>query len=321
MKTWETKNTKGKRREKRGTRSGLKKHVPMKLIELPKDLQINEKQKAFAIEYVRTKSQVQAYMTVYNCSWESANTNAWRLRGNEGVSLYIEYLYALEESEFIELRRQVQERRKKISFSDFSKIGKFNGNRFLVHPDAEIDEDAVSSLKSIKTKEEWIENQYGGGVKIEMELTFHDPLAAMRDMLKERETERKENARHNSSELLELWERFQDKTRDDTLSSLDMAHELCSRGKDVPLSIQLQAKAELALEESTDNSEDEYLEATFDEENQAWEAFKKEYAHQLDVFVPQRQKEIKEIYQELGFDEQQKSTDIVIDNDNIIDPD
>ncbi|MBU2648784.1 terminase small subunit [bacterium] len=304
--------------EKAGVRKSTKNNVPVKLIELPEDLKITDQQKAFAIEYMRSKNQTEACMLTYGCSWESANANAYRLMGNDGIKLYIDYLYALEESAFIELRREVQERRKKISFSDFSKIGEFKGNKFLMYPDAEIDKDAVASLKTIKTKEERIENQYGGGVKIEMELTFHDPLVAMRDLLKERETERKETARHNSSELLELWERFQDTTREDNLTALDMAHELNSRGKDVPLSIQIQAKFELSVD---DPDKGDGTGFDFETLNNRYAEYQKNLEEQVEIFIPERKSEIKALYLEQGFDGTEKPKDITIDEDNIVDPD
>lgn len=41
------------------------------------------------------KSDILAYQEAYECSYEVANTNAWRLRGNEGISARIRDLQTL----------------------------------------------------------------------------------------------------------------------------------------------------------------------------------------------------------------------------------
>ena len=59
-----------------------------------KDFNLNAKQFAFCLEYVKVYNQTQAYQNVYKCSYDTARANASKLLANTSVKACVEKLFS-----------------------------------------------------------------------------------------------------------------------------------------------------------------------------------------------------------------------------------
>ena len=241
------------------------------------------------------------------------------------IAAYVHILRSVKKAKGERRLDEIAEEREmfnKVTVFDYGTI--LNGELQLKNED-EIDPDKARALKSVTNKRK-IRREKGSKneaqwetLEIENKIELFDKPALMRDEEKAITSPSTRNTIYNDPEITEIWIRFQDQTRSDALTAIDFAFELSSRGLEVPQAIQLMAKAEMTMEGDPPTGDDE--EWGFDEMNTEWEEFKEHHEKEIEMFLPERRKQVQQIYMEEGFDESDKPKDVVVDNDNITNPD
>jgi hypothetical protein len=296
-------------------------------VSLPTGLDLNKEQIQFCDLYVNGRvSATEAYFVTYNCkSLMVAAVCASKLLKIAKIAAYVHILRSVKKAKGERRLDEIAEEREmfnKVTVFDYGTI--LNGELQLKNED-EIDPDKARALKSVTNKRK-IRREKGSKneaqwetLEIENKIELFDKPALMRDEEKAITSPSTRNTIYNDPEITEIWIRFQDQTRSDALTAIDFAFELSSRGLEVPQAIQLMAKAEMTMEGDPPTGDDE--EWGFDEMNTEWEEFKEHHEKEIEMFLPERRKQVQQIYMEEGFDESDKPKDVVVDNDNITNPD
>ena len=105
-----------------------KKEVPKAVVELVESDELNEQQKTFCLLYLKYKfNQTKAYREAYGCDYRTADANAYRLMGNDGIKKYIKALkLELRNNSFIDIQDIIAEYEAQFSadITDYVKFGK-----------------------------------------------------------------------------------------------------------------------------------------------------------------------------------------------------
>ena len=87
---------------------------------------LTEQQKMFCIYYLQSFNETKAYQQAYQCSYDTAHTNAWRLKANKGIKAEITRLKAeLQQEVHIDTKDLINElaRQLKADVKDFVEFG------------------------------------------------------------------------------------------------------------------------------------------------------------------------------------------------------
>ncbi|MBU2646413.1 terminase small subunit [bacterium] len=296
-------------------------------VNMPADPSLKQQWIDFAEAYVNEKlTPGQAYQKVYGQkNIFIARSSASELLARPVVADYIYYLRCVKAAKDQVRLEEINNTRKMFVDTTIFDFGEVKDNRLYIKNSDEIDREKAKVIKSLTTKRE-IRVEKGQDpqdgdyeiIKEEIKIELHDKLKAMADEEKSRKDPLSANTKYNDPEIAELWSRFRNQGFDNSLSALDLAHELSSRGLAVPLSIQTQAKFELSVD---DPEKGDGTGFDFETLNNRYEEYQKNLQEQVEIFIPERKSEIKALYLEQGFDGTEKPKDITIDEDNIVDPD
>lgn len=105
-----------------------KKEVPKAVVELVDSDELTEQQKTFCLLYLKYKfNQTKAYREAYDCDYRTADANAYRLMGKDGIRKHIKALkLEIRNSSFVEVEDVVEEYKQQFSadITDYIKFGK-----------------------------------------------------------------------------------------------------------------------------------------------------------------------------------------------------
>lgn len=296
-------------------------------LELPEGLKISERHQAFCEKYLSCYNATTAYMEVYGCSYNSAMSNSWKLLRNNGVRQYISYHRGLVRARRQQELDRITERRIQIASTNLNHVARFGEDWLQLIPDDEIAPEHQAAIKRIISKKKLklvpgTNDQVDQILEVEVGIELKDDTKIMVDLEKSLRDLNSDNSMYSTDyEIQELWERFRDQTREDALSASDLSLELASRGYKVPEPIQVQAKFELGLEGDEAVVGDAEEDLDFDTLDANYEEFQRHHLKEVEEFLPQRRDEIREVYNELGFDPNEKPKGSIINNDVIPDPD
>lgn len=296
-------------------------------VELPVGLSLNQQQIDFCNKYVNQGlSATEAYFQTYNCKdLTVAAVCASQLLRVPKIITYVHILRGIKKAKGERRLDEIAKEREMFNNVTIFDFGTIDNNELRLFNEDEIDPDKARALKSITNKRK-IRREKGNEnetqwetLEIENKIELYDKPALLRDEEKAIKSPSTRNTIYSDPEITELWLRFQDQTRSDSLTAIDLALELSQRGLEVPQAVQLQAKAEMAFDEDPIGSDEEGFD--FETLDQEYEEFQEHHLNEIEILLPERREQIKELYQEFGFSEMDKPVDVVVDNDNITVPD
>ena len=117
-----TKNFRIKRNTKKGKRfesqgGAYKQKNPLSTIKL-KDGALDDKQKKFCLYFMQNHNATQAYLKAYECSYETANSCAYRMLVNVGIQAEIERMRKLQQAELLIDQNDIVLRYMHMAFAD-----------------------------------------------------------------------------------------------------------------------------------------------------------------------------------------------------------
>ena len=95
---------------------------------------------------------------------------------------------------------------------------------------------------------------------------------------------------------------------------------LASLGEEVP-GIILQEANIIMVQNQNEGAGYDPDDWTYEALDKKWEEYQIEHEKQIEQFIPEREREVQELYKKHGFNELAKPVDKIIDNNRIIDPD
>ena len=111
-------------KEKRNNKNADKEPISQVVNELMKNEELTDKQRLFCIYYSKCFNQLQSYQKAYQCSYEIAAKNAYRLMKNEGIKAQIDELTKVTINKEI-LRRGLLQKYIDIAFADIKDYMEF----------------------------------------------------------------------------------------------------------------------------------------------------------------------------------------------------
>ena len=122
IKSWRTRD---KWKRKKGASKNKKvAPIPKKVapkvasVQLSKKRSTDEKWKAFCLLYLQSYNATQSYMKVYDCDYETANANCFRLLANDSVKKFMEELRAEQSNELYVSVKDILKQELKIAYGN-----------------------------------------------------------------------------------------------------------------------------------------------------------------------------------------------------------
>lgn len=156
--------------------------------------ELTEKQRLFCLYYVKYRNKTKAYMKAYKCTWENANSHAYKLWGNVGVKSEIDRLLKELRDELKIDTRDILQKYIDIAFADITDFVEFGleeatddlGNPYEVNrvkfrDSSEVDGTIITEVKQGKD---------GVSVKLADKMKALEHLSKYTDLLSDNERQR-----------------------------------------------------------------------------------------------------------------------------------
>lgn len=156
--------------------------------------ELTEKQRLFCLYYVKYRNKTKAYMKAYKCTWENANSHAYKLWGNVGVKSEIDRLLKELRDELKLDTRDILQKYIDIAFADITDFVEFGleeatddlGNPYEVNrvkfrDSSEVDGTIITEVKQGKD---------GVSVKLADKMKALEHLSKYTDLLSDNERQR-----------------------------------------------------------------------------------------------------------------------------------
>jgi hypothetical protein len=313
----------------------------LELENLKRSLDLNDKHIAVADQYLILGKQVTAYLNVYpDCSYASASSSASEILTNPNIIRYMDYKKAMARTLCHVDFQRVVERTKVIAFYDREK----NPIDSSLIPQDKLNEEDVNELASggvpltkkaksfctdVNIKPLIVKDANGfervvhtKGYKFGHPYKGVEVLSALTNLKQILLAKCFDNSGFSQDpEVRELWERFQNQNKDDSITALDLANQLTKRNYVVPSIIADHAREEMRKAHETFNEGDiDISDVEYEKMEENWSQYKNSHQEQLKTFLPEREQEIQDLYKKHGYDEASKPVDEMINDSNLTDP-
>jgi hypothetical protein len=278
-------------------------------------------------------------MVYPNVKFEAAEAAGCRLLNDVKVKRYMDFKKSMVRAQSHIDYQQVIDRKKVIAFYEHENTtidsSEKNTDDYTQEDLNELQSGGVPLTKEAKkfcsdvvNKVVVVKNPRGGEDVVRVkEYKFNHPftpshsISCLRDLKGVVEAPNHDNGIYSRNpDIRELWDRFQNQDKGNSITALDMAYQFSKRRYMIPEIVAAQARKEIELMELKDGNVDGEESTSYEELDRRWVQGQLEASKQLENFIPERKATVNKLYKQYGYDVAEKDVDQVIDDSSILDP-